>query len=211
MIIEFFGLPGSGKTTCCSLICRNFDYKNPMAFFKEKFVGKVLFHLFLLTCPFNFELLKKYNELRECFSDFKKKNRLDNTVELSKYIKYALFIYFLEKKNMNKKIVIDEGVVHYSMAIYAEFDVSFESCFKMVNILCLKNIQPVLLDIDMETCINNMKKRNRHQTAIDNLNYFELVEILEKYKEFIDLFIERADVKKVIEVDKFISEVKYFD
>lgn len=208
MIIELFGLPGSGKTTCCSLISEKRFFDNPMYFFKEKLIGKIIFHIFILFCPFNFDLLKKYSDLKKCFYDLKKRNRLDCSVRLSKYVKYALFIYFLEKKNNRRNIIIDEGVIHYSMAIYAEFDVTFESCFEMIKILNLdiNNVQLVLLNLDIETCISNIKKRNRHQTAIDDLNYFELVDILEKYREYIDMILKRMNVVVIDKVDDLIRE-----
>lgn len=183
MIIEYFGLPGSGKTTFCNRICNEQHLKNPRIFFKDNLFGKILFHIFLNTFYINYSLLKKYKEGKKILSNKKYVNKINPNISIELYLKYIVFIFYIE--NRYDAIVLDEGVIHYLTALYAEFEVDFDllddiyKIFKVID----KDIVYKSTNCDISKAIENCKKRNRKDAPIDFLNDDELYSIENRYKQ----------------------------
>ncbi len=196
MIYELFGLPGSGKTTFCNELYKNKKIKNLMSLYKENFWGKIYFH-FYLKCMVLFKneygLYKKIiNELKE--SDIYI-NKIDKNININLYIKYLLFVNMIERRVINKKItyIVDEGVIHYCIAMMAEFSLSLEKVNKLLDIINFKTstIKPVGLKCNIDTCLQHIEKRNRKETPIDFLEKVKLINLLNDYQNAYDIFINK--------------------
>jgi len=190
MIIELFGLPGSGKTTCCNLVEKKFNIKNPMNFYRNTIVGKIKFRLFLKFFRLNKELLNKYNKLVSILNDKTYKNNIDSKIDINLYLKYILFTYYIEKKYEKHSIIIDEGIVHYCIALYAEFDVEYNQILKINEMFQMELKTNICLKSDIETSISQMIKRSRKVSAIDFLDKNQLIDILNKYNNGIKFFLK---------------------
>ena len=172
MIYELYGLPGSGKSTCCDRVQKQCNIKNPLEFYRDNIIGKICFHLFL----------KFFNNSNDY------KNSLNLEIKLDLYIKYLIFIYYIEKKS-KKTLIIDEGIIHYCLALYAEFNVELEKIDRIISVLKESNLKITIgLKCPVETAILQIKKRNRKRTAMDFLEDKDLENLLNRYFEAIKHF-----------------------
>ena len=211
MIYELFGLPGSGKTTLGNNIEKNLKIKNILEFYRNNLLGKIIFHIFLKFFILNKELREKYNEITTVLEDKSKYvNNINAQIKVDLYIKYIIFIYFIEKK-VKKNILIDEGIIHYSIALYAEFNVEFNKLDKIVEILKINKTKKIFdLKCSKKTALLQIKKRNRQRAALDFLTNNDLDNLMERYLEAEKHFsrnylcLNASEIEKKIEEENFL-------
>lgn len=185
MTIEIFGIPGSGKSTFCDNYSKENHFKNIMAFYRDTIIGRIIYKIFMRLYFIFPSIKKKYDIILKMINDKNYTNKLDKNIDIKKYIKYMLFIYYCEAKNQkrNGKIIVDEGIIHYSVALYAEFDVEFKTIQKIINLLKLDSVQYYLLFKDTGIAFKQMQERARKRCALDFLDEFDSKEMLNKYKD----------------------------
>lgn len=214
MVYEVFGIPGAGKTTFCKLLEKQYNIKNPMNFYRNNMIGKILFHIFL-----KFYFLD--NDLRNVMNDMKrilgqkiyKKNIFDSKIELELYLKYLLFSYYIGKIYKQQNIVIDEGAIHFLIAIYAEFEVEIEKIVELIEYFELKDSKEyIYLKSTIDNAIKQSKERGRKRATIDFLNQEELFSLYNKYLHMCELInrkmkcISENDAKEKLKLE---MEKKY--
>ena len=210
MVYELYGLPGSGKSYYCKKMEIKDNIKDIYSFYKDKFIGKIIFHFFLYLFKINKNLRNKYQQILNIIGEREYINRIDNRIDFKIYIKYIIFVYFLELRE-KKNIIIDEGIFHYCTALYAEFDIEYDKVDKIIELLKIDKFKEIYrVSCDVEHAIIQIKKRNRKQTAIDFLKEKELKELLIRYYKIGEYFqnkykimnIEELLAKKGISYDK---------
>lgn len=204
MTFELFGIPGCGKTICCKRIEKATPIQNPMEFYKETFVGKVLFHLFLLTFRLNGKYRSLYQNALTILGETSYTNMMDKTISKELYLKYMMFVYSLEKRS-SKSIVIDEGIIHYAIALHAEFDIEFEKLDAIIELLQGKNVTPLGISATVEECMGFIKKRNRKECSLDFLESNDLENMLNRYQEGLDYFSQKYKVQTIEEIVNYLK------
>lgn len=205
MNIEFFGIPGAGKSFYCNKINEKKQYKNIMFFYKENFYGKILFHLFIYFGMIISKFNKIYIFLKDILGkDLNNTNIISNKKNMTIYLKYIIFIYFLEKNRTN--IIIDEGIVHFCMVLYAEYNVSKEKCIQILEYFDSQkykdNRKVYGIECNITTSLERIKKRNRKRAPMDFLEDKELEELLNKYNEFMKNVENRYEMLNEEELQK---------
>lgn len=202
MKFELFGLPGSGKTSLCKKIKKKYKIKNPMDFYKYNFFGKILFHIFLSTFYFNKSNIKLFKELMSFLGDGFYKNIIDNTIDIELYIKYIVFVNYIEQKKGN--YVIDEGIIHYCIALYAEYNVDFKIIDIILEKTNVENIK-VGLKCSINKAMEQIKIRNRKSCPIDFLEEEKLFFILKKYNDAINYYRDKYSLLSNDEIENLIN------
>lgn len=207
MIYELYGLPGSGKSTCCNRIQKEINIKNPLEFYRDNIIGKVYFHLFFKFFRFNKELKGKFDEILKVLDDYNSyKNFLNSEIKIDIFLKYLIFVYYIEK-NSKKTLILDEGIIHYCLALYAEFNVELEKLDKIVEILDIFNSKITIgLKCSVETAIFQIKKRNRKRTAMDFLEDKELEELINRYFKAEEHFSDKYLSLEIKEIESYIKK-----
>jgi len=203
MKFELFGLPGCGKSTCCRKIEESTKIGNPMKFYKENFLGKIFFHLFLLTFQVNNKLNRLYKECLQILGTETYENAINKAIPKELYLKYMMFIYHLE--NSKKVIIIDEGIIHYAIALHAEFHIEMEKIERIVQLLQGKEIKRFGILATVEECMGFIQKRNRKNCSIDFLEKEDLKQMLYQYKEGLDYFSQKYEVKTIESIVDYIK------
>ena len=206
MIIELFGVPGSGKTTLCKNIVKiKGEYCLPMSFFVETFVGRILMHIFWKYYRFNRKLRKIYNIIIEIIGNVDEYSHLYiHNLKIDSYLKYVVFSYYLEAKLTRKNCIMDEGIIHYCMSFYAEFGLEIEKIDKIIETLMDKNVRVCGLINNKEVVLNNIMERNRKVSYIDKMSLDDLSKLLDKYYEVFSIFQQRFECLRYNEIlDKF--------
>lgn len=212
-MIELFGLPGCGKSTLCKNIEKN-GYEDLLYKYKNRFLYKLIFHA---STKFTFLFPNVYNNFKYIKQLFfenqvnikEYKNMYIKKTSLILYIKYLSFIYTMEQKYDNKKVIIDEGIVHYCMALYSEFDIPLDSLKKICfELLGDKTIIPVGLKISLDQCFYRIKKRNRRNTGIDYLNDNKLSKLILRYEKAFNYFSKFFVCKNHDNLLKYLEDVQ---
>lgn len=200
MIFELFGIPGSGKTTMCKKLDNDKGYKNIMFFYRESFVGKVIYQLFLRFFVFNKKLRLMYNEINVILKDYlENDNIISKDVKLDLFIKYIIFVCYIESKYYKYNVCVDEGILHLCIAIYAEFGVPLQVLERIMYLTSNKNnIRYILINCEIEKAMLQIKRRNRKRAPIDFITDDELRKLLFRYKtaeEYFSLrYIDKCEV-----------------
>lgn len=191
MIIELFGPPGSGKTTLTKKIVNNFSVEDPMNWYRENLIGKIYMHVFWRTLFLKPDILKISRKIKKILKNDSVYNR-----DVDLILKFMLFAFFVEKRyaSSSKYYLIDEGIVQYLIALKAEYSVDDKSITKIKQILMLPNIYAFGISLPKEQILNNIKKRNRHSTRIDEIRGSELTYLIEKYIEATYFFNSQYDI-----------------
>lgn len=205
---ELFGCPGSGKTTTCKELEQKCKLVFISDFYKETLIGKAFLHIFLKCFILVPKYRKIYHKLLKVIGDYKKhKNIFGFKTDICMFLKYMIFVYYIEEKYKvpNERIIIDEGIVHYLMALYSEYDVSFEVLDKILDVFKNENRYSIGLKIDFNDNLNQMLKRQRKETEIDFLNNNETKKLLQRYTT---AFLHYTELFQAFEQEKLINYFK---
>lgn len=208
MIYELFGMPGVGKTTISNKISQKYRYINIMKKYRETILGKLYFHLFIKFFKMDKELRNIYNQgIILCGKYIENINIMDKKIKLELYIKYMIFVYYLEKKYhlKEKNIIIEEGIIHYAIAMFAEFDIPFNVLDKLVKLFDLNKF-PIGITCKMKTILEQIKKRNRKSTPIDFLDIKNLEYLLKRYELGVKYYGNKYELMNTMEVLKKIEK-----
>lgn len=200
---ELFGMPGSGKTTIANYFEKEKNIQNIQEKYKDNLFGKILFHIFLNFFILNKKLRKKYHELLDIIGDDIYTNIIDNNINIKLYIKYIIFDYYLENY-CKENIILEEGIIHYCIALYAEFDLDFNKLDMIVDKIYVdsNNIKCIGIKTSIEDVLRNIKKRNRKQCALDFLEGDDLKNLLKKYNEGVEYYSKKYELLTINEIKK---------
>ena len=187
MIVELYGCPGCGKTYLIHQLTGN---DNTVAMsdnrLKNFVIGKIKGVSFYLP-----ESVKLYKSIISCVRDEKQEPvYIDRTVEqFARNIVLLAFGY----RHIKKDIFMAEGLVHRVVSMAVNFGWNADVIDRLMMILSddMKNVKPFYLKVDMETCFNSIKQRNRHETQMDELDDNELKEFLCAYHNLFNHVTER--------------------
>ena len=189
-IIEFFGLPYSGKSyyaNYCEKFFKNTIYDNKSIFFKYLLKKKKINYLYYLIILFRYTTLKKRPKKKNITND--KKIKIRN----NKKIKFFYKEFFFLNREKYK-------LFRLSKKKYINF---YESCVELIK---------------LETCFFRRKKL--HRWLIDELNGYFLAKsneisglmiVSESFIQRIHSYFLSRDKLDVIAVKKYLNFIPYSD
>ncbi len=205
MIYDLFGIPGSGKSTICDYVEKNCNITDIKNKYIEDFIGKVIFHLYLYLFFLDKASLKKYKQIKKIIGNYKDySNYINPKTKISLYIKYMLFDYYIETK-VKKDCIIDEGIIHYCISLYVEFDLEIDKILKIIDLLKVEKIEYIGLSCSIDECIKNIKKRNRKRCDIDFLEGNDLISFLEKWNEGFNIMSKKYKTDNINNLKEYFK------
>ena len=198
MVIECFGLPGSGKTYFSSKYSKEkkiFYYSK----YRYSFFGKIIFKLkYFLFCRSKYIKSEVYNILNKLNSLYKNLdiNGIKNYIFHFFYFR-EIYIKFNEK---GKKCIFDEGLVQNIVFLIYDFNLPIE-VFDLFYVYFNEiDIDYYWFNTDVQTIKENIKKRNRHVCSIDELSECELDELFLKVLPTFNYIYEKLPINNKKEV-----------
>lgn len=195
IMIQFFGLSGSGKSTICNLLMKSLNEHNissitgKQEMFKYK---KILRHLY----PILFYPLKTFNTIIFLINSNKfiyKKNKYKISFKIFKNIMLENFIY----KNSNYLFFINDGALHH---IINNIMINKYSINKILN-LYSNNTIFIFLDTPPETSIKRRSER-------DNKYKFNKKNLAKEYKVYKNNISAYNSLKEIKDNYKVIDIIK---
>lgn len=210
MIVELFGLPGSGKTYIATNLINELKEKNIKAInmtehMNNTFKGKAKKRLLLYVIQLG--IIGK--KIREEIINMLPKNETwvskFGIYESSNYpINMMVLNLLVQKMKRDDMVYIyDEGVVHSIVKMVADFELD-NSVTKKLTEYVIETISSsggivVYNMATVETCFLSIKKRNRHVCTFDELSGEKLNKILNDYKANCD---EIANYSSVMQINR---------
>lgn len=212
MIVELFGLPGSGKSYIANgLIAelkeRNIRAVNMTEYMNNTFVGKVEKKLLLYGIQLGvFEKSRK--KIIDMLPQHKTWVSMYGIYESANYPINMIVLNLLVQKQKTDNVIYiyDEGVVHSIVKMMADFELD-NSVTKALIECVIKTISSsggiVIYNMaTVETCIQSIKTRNRHVCVFDELSTEKLYKILNNYKSYCDKIADDQTVMRIDRNDK---------
>lgn len=197
MIIDIFGIPGSGKSYLAYELIKmkSNSTKNLTLIERTTFHGKVLKKLgmFMIKKVFNKKLYKdkNYNFL---IQKYNQKGKYNTNRNIQEYIYRMLYIqlqYNFYNKFSKKDFIVEEGVYHAIITMAVDFEIESKDVKLLTKYIYNKNKKNKLTVIyhkaTVLTAERSIKKRNRKSAPIDFLVGKELLFFLKEYEKYCEL------------------------
>ena len=205
IVIDLFGSPGTGKSTISAYFKEKYNLHDIKDWYINKFFGKIYLRLFLKLYKCNKVLRQKEADIKKILGSYDEyKNIISPETNISLFIKYMLFDYYLELKN-RKNAIIDEGIIHNCLILMVEYNLPLEKVEKIYKTLKIDNIEYLGIYLDTESCYKNIKKRNRKRCYLDFLDDNSLKEILNKW----DIAVK--EVSKIFKLYTYEELIEYIE
>jgi hypothetical protein len=194
MVIEMNGLPGSGKSyfveRAVAALKENEICAENMAVTEKKMiwmvVQKIQSVLLLHRACKDKELLR----LREKYRN--RKARYAVTISFDSYLKRLLYLteYYKYLQSKQKRYLFDEGIYQVMTAMAVDFDMESKELLYLWKRIKEndRDVISIWYHIEIETCMDSLKKRNRQVCDIDRLKEEKLREMLKKYEAVFQFF-----------------------
>lgn len=189
MIIELYGLPGSGK----SYTIQQLNGGKPIGMETKNKIKKRIISCckkLAIWMPDSLSLKKKLKS--EVINLQTSPMFIERTI--NEYINNLVMIAFGYRwTNGNKKLYMDEGIVHRVVSFAVNYNMSIDQMMKVLDILkkYIDKAIVVYLDVEITDCLNSIVKRNRHQYKMDNMNRKQLELFLSSYIKYFDAINSR--------------------
>lgn len=224
MIVEVFGMPGSGKSYFANRLVKEMEKDGIKAVNMTEYMNttvlgraekKVLYYM--IQASFRASNIK--NKVISCIpnnKNWKSEFQIYHSAEFC--INTLSLILYIQRKYTKKKVYIfDEGALHTIIKMLADFNISVEETQKL-KAYVIKKIKKnngimIYNQISVDDCIKSIKKRNRHVCAFDEFSGEKLVSILNKYQkacEFIAIDSEVIKIERRVNIEKNIETVKKY-
>ena len=216
MIIELFGLPGSGKSYLTSKLIDELNSEGIQAVnvteylngtIKGRIIKKILLNSFCINSPLKrirndiINLVPKKNSWKSNFGIYNTSDFTLNTI--------AMILYLQMKMNDNKVYILDEGAMHTIVKMAGDFDLKFEEVSDLSTYVLkkLRSNEGLIIynSASIEKSIESIKSRNRHVCTFDELPDYKLLSILNKYNAICKSISHSSNVLE-IERDTLLME-----
>lgn len=186
MIIDFLGTPGCGKTYLVNSLVERTKHRqikcvNITENSRSKLFWKIKFKVYgFISLIYFHKLYKHLSLILKNYQHIKPKYSESNVRAYLRSLILRLYLYRLYNKKKDL-YVQDEGVLQLIATICVNFNVDENSLREMISLFVFP--QTIFLNRQICICKDNIKKRNRHVCAIDELKDTELDEFLSLFKE----------------------------
>lgn len=212
MVLDFFGLPGSGKSKvshALGTLLRE-DGKNVAEISYEmdhnnvpwkRFVLK-LWYSILFTIA-NQEIAKKIKELvKEC-------GYLESRGYTSQLINLLYKMYLLNKRKLSIAI-FDEGLAQASVSLSIDSRLNARDVYKRIMSICADDIIiiPIYLETKIENAFHNMSLRKTKNSRVEKMHEeIEKQKFMTEYQKQINTIEDIAEIKISIQDATTIDEI----
>ena len=189
MIVEYFGIPGCGKTYQANLYKQELKANGISYIDLSRWKGApVWLKVFYKLADKTFVFVPKYRRLKAQL------RYLCNDVygKEPKYLPFSVdycidriigSVFLQDIFGGRKKVAInDEGMMQWVVFLSVQYEIPIDNIVEVLKPVN-GNCKTVYIDVSVEVAFNNIKKRNRHICLMDEMDDLKLRNYLEEYSE----------------------------
>lgn len=205
MIVDIYGLPGSGKTYLADQLAASLSGMNATSFERTTIPGKLLSRL----CFFGIRVLPSARKLEKELGLLVNKanpSSLFGIYENTDYCIRSLTVSILKYGLLGGKkgtYLFDEGILHTLVKLYGDTDISLQELAECTHYVLekLKETKCVFVynHYDVNKCIEAMHARNRRVCQFDSLDELRLTGIMNRYAAAIEVVNHAVEHLVIVE------------
>lgn len=204
MIIELYGCPGCGKTYLINQVTGQTE----TVAMSKNWIKNILLYIAKRISLLTPESIKLKKKILKCV---KQENEKFLYVDRSvKYFINNIVMLVFGYRHINKNIYMAEGIVHRVISMAVNFgwetdviDSIMESLSDIMN-----KVTPFYLEVNVNTCFESIKKRNRHENQMDELDDQKLLKFLKAYYDDFEYITEKYGFIRICRDDyKMLKEI----
>lgn len=211
MIIEFYGLPGSGKSTISHMLAiqlrKQGEKVHEPSYYLDNEKSAIVRKILKIICALAFifiapKIFCRILQIIKKYFVFKFYNIVNNYINLS----YKIMMYKISNADY---LIFDEGVFQAVISIDVKKN---KDRYKMIDELLLlihNNITPIYVDVSIETSIKRMMNRLRHDSRVEKISDDqERIDYLIYKKQILDkIENNRIMVESMCDVDTVVDQI----
>lgn len=189
MVVEFFGVPGAGKTYLANKAAKKFrgegkKCENVTDKSRTEFFFKLRFKISSALIRFSGGYKRKLVYLKKLTEEYREIPAKYNDCFIIDYLKAIALMDCLYAKYGKKKgiYIFDEGICQQAANMIVNYGVTPEIAGKAIE-SCENSGDKIYLETDLDTALSSVKERNRRVCFIDNLEGDTLRGFLISYTE----------------------------
>jgi len=198
MILELFGLPGSGK----SYIIKKINDNKPIGAVSCNSLKNAIISILKRCSVYTPSSIRLRHKLDIIYKDI-------NTTPLyirrdaRYYINNLLMVAFGYKHSGKKKIFMDEGIIHRIVGFAVNYELTIEKTIQLVEVFraYIDLATVVYLDVPEDECFKSIKSRNRHEHDMDELDDGALRNYLTSYKQYFEKIYQQYGFMRITRND----------
>ena len=189
MIVEFLGIPGSGKTYKANLYKKELEDKGVPYIDLSRWKGTPFWlKCFYKITDFAYIIVPRYRKLRKKIYSLSKHNYNKEPKYLPFSIDYCIqriissilvrdFFRFCKKISIN-----DEGLMQWVVFLNVQYEIEITDILLLLKTM-KSNSKTIFIDTPIETAFTNIKKRNRHICPMDEMDDEMLIGYLTDFRK----------------------------
>ncbi len=188
MVIELYGIPGSGKTT----LIQKIQPPDAPSYSGGRGVRGAVLNVVKKAVVFLPSSLRYKAEIRKIIRGHADGPRyvrksvsghLDNIVMLA-------FGY----RRLRGRIFMDEGIIHRVISFAINYNIGADRVPLILDVLreSMKDVRSYYLKASVSECFQSVRKRNRHICEMDELDDERLLDFLKRYESYCEAVREKC-------------------
>lgn len=180
MIFELYGVPGAGKTTIINKVCETNDASySPKAGVKSTVISIIK----VLSAYIPSSLAYK-RKIRKIISNVKMAS-VYTSASVNHNINNIVMVAF-GYKHLKRTVYMDEGILHRIITFSINYNLGIEKAIKIFALFndCTGGVKSFYLKVPIDECFKSIKKRNRHESEMDEMEDDKLWIFLQEYESY---------------------------
>lgn len=188
MILELYGLPGSGK----SYYIRQLNGNRPIGVRGSSTTKEYLIRAakrISTQLPASFALKRRiYEAIRDIPNEpifFPRKRAM--------YVDNLCMLAFGYRHAGKRNLYLDEGIIHKLVSFAVNYGFPVETVMELLELFrgSLEGVHVIYLNVPLDECLKSIRKRDRHECEMDELDDAQLRRFLGAYQNYFSAINER--------------------
>jgi len=187
MIYELYGIPGAGKTTVINKVKGN----NSVSYSRKTGIKGTLLSAAKIISAY-LPAAMRYKRSIKMIIGKRKMTPVYTHASISHNINNIVMVAF-GYKHLKRTMYMDEGIFHRIMTFAINYNIGIEDTLSITEVFsdCMVGVKSLYLKVPADECFKSIKRRNRHESEMDELDDKKLREFLSKYENYSEAIYAR--------------------
>ncbi|HKK83496.1 MAG TPA: hypothetical protein VJ958_04625 [Atribacterota bacterium] len=209
VILDFFGMPGSGKSTISHELAEKLRKKGniveePTWNLDMKY-SKIKRRILKSWLSFSYSL-RHFREIKNVFSLIGNCST-SKTDKIKMWVNLSYTMNVINRKSTADIRILDEGIAQAVLSLYMRSNSrTYEECFQILNRMADKEVKYIYINTDIDKALQRLRSRTNGKSRVDKVTGAKKMKMLMKTYELCETLRYGA---KIIDNNANLSEVDF--